>query len=403
MKQVNKFIRKFNMNFVIIGGGIAGTTAAQELRKLNSDAEITIIEQEPHRLYSKVLLARYITNELERERLFLKNESWYTENRIELMSGVRVLSIDSINKHVKTSDGRELPYDKLLIASGQEPKLVDSNCGGVAYLRTLDDAEHLKQLIAKLKVRPVEEQGVIVAGGSFVSCELLHICQKLGIKVSVVLRSSGFWSKSLSKESQDIITNKASELGIDIYTKTGFEIIGSDELLGIKLDDGTQIKAGILALGIGLEADLSWLEGSGVKTDIGVLCDDHLQTSIKDIYASGDIAQFNDCVLGRNHLVANWTNAIEQAMTVSKNMSHEDSQYRFVSSYATRLGDLEITFIGDTQRSEADTVSFEQKDNTTYEFFVRKDCTVGAVILGSAKNRKEITKAIFDKILYTLK
>lgn len=388
------------MQFVIIGGGIAGTTCAQELRKLNASAEITIIEQEPHRLYSKVMLARYITGELERERLFLKTDNWYRENNIELMVQTIVESIDKVNKYVKTSDGREVPYDKLLIASGQEPKLVDDNQSGIAYLRTLDDAEYFKSLLGKLGTAPAEDRRVIVVGGSFISMEFLHICKKLDIKASVILRSSGFWSRMLSKESQEMIAKEARELGVDVYANTGFSLLESDEFCGVRLDDGAEIRGKVLAVAIGLESDLVWVSGSEIKVDKGILCDSYLMTSSLDVFCAGDIAQFDDIISGRQRQVVNWTNAIEQGITCAHNMNGEKLEYKFVSSYASRIGNLEITFIGDTSLEGAQSLSRIVKDNAVLELFVRNNKTVGAVILGSAKERQAITKAITEQKLY---
>ncbi|MBU4314969.1 FAD-dependent oxidoreductase [Patescibacteria group bacterium] len=390
------------MQFVIIGGGIAGTTCAQELRKLNADAQITILEQEPHRLYSKVLLARYVTGELERERLFLKTEDWYTANNIELITEIRVESIDTINKHVAISDGREIPYDKLLIASGQEPRLVKDNLPGIVYFRSLDDAETLKALINKLNTKPAEERRMIIVGGSFISMEFLHICQKLQIPATVVLRSGGFWSKVLSDESQAIVLNKARALGAQIYTNSDFSLLESKEFSGIKLSDGTEIRGAILAVGIGLESDLSWVSDCGLEADKGIVCDSHLQTSDLNIFTAGDIAQFDDIICERKHQIVNWTNAIEQGRATASAMAGDSQEFKFVSSYATRIGDLELTFIGDTGRPEADNIARVEKDGAVIELFERNKKTVGAVILGSAKERTTITKAITNKTLYNI-
>ena len=382
------------MQYLIIGGGIAGTTSAQELRKLSSDAEITIIEQSPHRLYSKVILARYVTDELDRERLFLKPEKWYVDNRIELLTDTRVELIDLKNKFIVTSDKRELPYDKLLITTGQEPRLIDEDIKGIVYFRSLEDAENLKALIGEMKTRPIDEQRMIIVGGSFISMEFLHICQKLEISATVILRSDGFWSKVLSPESKNKILEKARELGIDVRLNTGFEIIQSDVFLGVKLDDGTEIKGSILAVGAGLLSDLSWLKESGLEVEQGLLCSSKLQTSDENVFAAGDIAQFDDAIAGRVRQVANWTNAIGQGSLAANNMTGQDKEFKFVSSYATRIGDLELSFIGDIDQSKADNVRLLHQEDAILELFDRNNKTVGAIIIGSAKQRTEITNSI---------
>lgn len=384
------------MQYLIIGGGIAGTTAAQELRKLSPDAEITIVEQSPHRLYSKVILARYVTDEIERERLFLKPAKWYEDNQVELLTDIRVESIDLKNKFIVTSDKRELPYDKLLITTGQEPRLMDEDKKGIVYFRSLEDAENLKALIGEMKTRSVDEQRMIIVGGSFISMEFLHICQKLEISATVILRSDGFWSKVMSPESKEKVLEKAHELGVDVRLNTGFEIMESDEFIGVRLDDGTEIQGSILAVGTGLMSDLNWLKESGLEVDQGLICSSKLQTSDKNVFAAGDIAQFDDVKAGRIRQIANWTNAIKQGSLVAKNMLGQDEEFEFVSSYATRIGDLELSFVGDTDRSKADNVRLLHGEDAILELFDRNDKTVGAIILGSAKQRTEITKAISD-------
>jgi len=115
------------MHYVIIGGGIAGTTAAEELRKLDPDSDISLISEEFHALYSRVLLPHYIKGKIPRERVFLKKESWYQEQKIEWITGETIVHVDTKNKHVEFAGGGEMPYDKLLIASGSEVKLMDQD------------------------------------------------------------------------------------------------------------------------------------------------------------------------------------------------------------------------------------------------------------------------------------
>lgn len=387
------------MKIVIIGGGVAGTTAAEEIRKQGAEAEITIIEQEPHRLYTKVLLAKYVTGELDRERLFLKTEKWYQEKNIELMSGVRALQINSKNKFVATSEGREIPYDKLIVATGQQPRMLEFDMRGIAYFRTLDDAEVLKSLLAELKTRPKEEQRMIIIGGGFISMEYMHIAQAMDIPVSLILRSGGFWSRVISQESQETLLNKAKELGIDVHTNQTFDILGESEFEGVKLSNGTEIKGAIMAVGVGLQTDGQWLVESGLEVERGVTCDEKLFAD-EDIYIVGDVCEFEDGIMDRAMHVGNWTNAIQQGRCAAVNIMGEDQKYGFVSSYATRLGGIEITFIGDTDRSISQEVRRIEDRDCVLEIFDRNNRTTGAVIFGKSKERAVITKAIQEKQLY---
>ena len=154
------------MNYVIIGGGVAGTTAAEELRKRDASAEITLVSEEQHPLYSRVLLPHYLKGKVPRERIFLKKETWYAEQNIEWLTGITCVHLDPRNKCVGFSDGRELPYDKLLIATGGEVRAIDHDLRGVSYLRTLDDADHLVQLLSEASTSV--RAGIF--GGGFIAC-----------------------------------------------------------------------------------------------------------------------------------------------------------------------------------------------------------------------------------------
>ena len=140
------------MRYLILGGGIAGTSAAEELRKRDAAAEIAIVSEEQHPVYSRVLLPHYVKGKIPRERVFLKKETWYGEQNIEWLTGVRATNIDVKNQSVALSDGRELPYDKLLIATGGEIRTLPFERRGVAYLRTIDDTDHLLQLLGERTV-----------------------------------------------------------------------------------------------------------------------------------------------------------------------------------------------------------------------------------------------------------
>ena len=392
-------IIKNHMKFVIIGGGVAGTTAAEEIRRQDASAEITIIEQEPHRLYSKILLAKYVTDEIDRDRLFLKSEKWYTDKNIELMSEARVLRIDSKNKFVETSEKREIPYDKLIVATGQQPKMLEVDMRGIAYFRTLDDAEILKSSIAHLRTKPKEQRRIIVVGGAFISMEYIHIAQALDIPISIILRSGGFWSRVISQESQEKLFNKARELGIDIHINETFDILGESEFEGVKLSSGVEIGGSILAVGVGVQTDGQWVIESGFDVERGVTCSKSLEVQ-EDIYTIGDVCEFEDGIMDRAMHIGNWTNAIMQGRCAATNALGDKCDYEFVSSYATRLGDIEITFIGDTDRSIAQDVRMLEQEGSTIELFDRGGRTVGAVILGLTPERAKITKAIQEKKLY---
>lgn len=383
------------MRYVIIGGGIAGTTAAEELRKRDADAQIAIIEAEQHRLYSRVLLPHYIEGRVERDRVFLKKPEWYDEQHIELMLGVRVKKIDLKNRFVLTSQERELPFDKLLITTGGDLNLISEDMRGVAYLRTLDDADHLVQLLNEVKALPADERSAVVYGGGFISLEFLNIFEKHNIPAALVMRSGGFWSKILSPESQEVMKHHVESRGVRVYTNEQIELKGENELDGVKLKGGEVLPAKILGVGIGIKTDYALLEDAGIEHGAGVVANSMLETPQENVYTAGDVAEFDDVVITRRVNYGNWMNALMQGRSVAKTMSGEPTPFELVSSYATDFLEKDAVFIGDVSREHADdVVQLVADQENAIELFERDGRTVGAVLIGDVTKRQEITNAI---------
>lgn len=389
------------MKYIIIGGGIAGTTAAEELRKRDGEAQITIVEAEQHRLYSRVLLPHYIEGRVERDRVFLKKPEWYDEKNIELMLGVRVQKIDLKNKFVLTSQQRELPFDKLLITTGGDLNLISEDLRGVAYLRTLDDADHVVQLLNEVKAMPKEDRAAVVFGGGFISLEFLNIFAKHAIPATLVMRSGGFWSKILSVQSQEVMRRHVESQGVRVFTNKEIELQGEAELGGVKLKSGEVLPAKILGIGIGIKADRALFKDAGIEHARGVIANSCLETPQENVYTAGDVAEFDDVVINRRVNLGNWMNAIMQGRAVAKTMSGEPTEFNLVSSYATDFLEKDAVFVGDVSREHADEVVqlVADKENAI-ELFERGGRTVGAVLIGDVTKRQEITNAIKAKEKY---
>ncbi len=380
------------MVYVIVGGGIAGTTAAQELRKLDPKSDILIISEEQHSLYSRVLLPHYIKGKVERDRVFLKKDSWYQENNIEIMRGVIVENLDVKNKFVSLSNGRELPYDKLLISTGGDVRPVHSDKKGVSYFRTLDDADYMLELIKGL------DKGGCggIYGGGFIACEYLNIFKHFDISTCIAFRGPYFWSSILDEEAGLLITNHLKSNGVEVHTNASFKnLTGEDCLEGFSTSSGNH-KCSLLGIGIGIDPDFSWIKNAGIDVSMGVKCNEYLETNIKDIYTAGDVSEFYDVVVERDVNVGNWMNAMTQARVVAKNMFGEKTEFKLVSSYATNALGLEIIFVGDTSKKDCDNVVVygTAKSGGVTQLFERNECIVGGIMINRNKDRSLITKLI---------
>lgn len=391
------------MRYVIIGGGIAGTTAAEEIRKRDPESFITIIESEQHRLYSRVLLPHYVEGRVPREKVFLKKPEFYEENNIEIFFGVRVKKIDLKNQFVLTSEERELPFDKLLVTTGGDLRLIEEDTRGVVYLRSLDDADQILQLVKEVKALPESERSAAIYGGGFISLEFLNIFAQHKIPTTLIMRSEGFWSRVLSKESQAVMLRHVQSRGVKVLTNEPvIDLVGEKELQGIRLHDGTRIPAKILGVGIGIKADHQLFEEAGIEYNIGVIANEYLETPQKNVYTAGDVAEFEDVIAERQVNLGNWMNAIMQARVVAKTMTGERTRFELVSSYATDFLEKDCVFVGDVNRERADNILQAVADEeNAIELLERDGRTVGAVLIGDVSNRQKITNAIKSRQLYS--
>lgn len=377
------------MRYVIIGGGIAGTTAAEEIRKRDQDGEVILVSEETHPLYSRVLLPHYVVGKVLREKCFLKKETWYEEKNIEWFRGETAVRIDAKNKFVEISSAREIPYDKLLIATGGLPRDVPAEADGVSYLQTMDDADHLVHLLSSASAGAVY-------GGGFIACEYLNIFAHSSIHPTCFHRGSYFWSQVLDAESGRLIHEHLKKHGVDVRPQTTLLNIEDKDGRVLAHTSGGGVLSDILGIGIGLERDLGWVERSGIKVEEGIRTNAYLETSAEDVYAAGDICEFDDVITGRAMMVGNWTSAIMQGRAVAKTMTGERTPFRLVSSYATDVLGLDCIFIGDTRRQLATKIDVTGcvADGYIVQKFFAGSHLVGATLIGGNKDRAEITREI---------
>lgn len=388
-------------NIVILGGGVAGTSAAEELRKANAEVSITIIEQEHHPLYSRVLLPHYVKGKVAREKVFLKTWEWYAEHRIDIMPGVRVEAIDTINRFVTTSEGRELPFDALILAGGGELNVMGGEPRGTSYLRGVDDADELVALIRETKMRPADEQRGVVIGGGFIALEYINIFAHFGITCDVVMRGKGFWSQLLSDHAQSILAARAIAGGVTLhFNERNPELIGEKSVEGVKLGDGSTLSAAIVGVGIGMHPDQSFYRDAGFDIERGIITNEFFETKHPDVYAIGDGAEFLDQHVGRRVCYGNWMNAQMQGRAVAKTILGDRKPFDLVSSYTTNLLGMQMVFIGDVDRAAADEVkqTFATSESSGEEYY-RGGKLVGATLIGDVAERAAITARIRENIL----
>ena len=387
------------MRYLIIGGGISGTTAAEELRKIDENAEITIISNESHRLYSRVLLPRYIKGILPRERCFLKAENWYDEKNIRRVFGVSVIDADAAEQAVTTSDGAIFKYDKLLLATSGNLLKFPEKLRGISYLRTIDDADEFLALVTEIEDLPPENRRAGIVGGSFIAVEYINFFAQKQIPTDLFMLEKTFFGGALDDESFAILQTKIEAEGIRLHTQRGVEkLLGDKNLAGLVSGD-EQFPLNILGVGIGIRPDFSWFANAGIAVNRGILTNEFLETNTPNIFAAGDVAEFYDSFAERRIVVGNWLNAQAQGRVAAQTMAGERTAFSAVRAYSTNVCGAEVIFVGDTDFQFADKIikRGSLEENGVTQILIRNEKVVGATIVNRNADRAELTALIREK------
>lgn len=383
---------------LIIGGGITGVTAAETIRKADTKATICIISDEPHLLYSRVLLPHYLKNKIKREQLFLRAQQDFYNKNIDLRLSQTVSSLDAGKQEVVLKNGNRIKYEKLLISSGGRVKSwgEDNIQNSVYRLQTLDDTDGLKTDLGKIK-KP------LVIGGSFIGLEFLEIFTLNNISPTLLLDRPFFFSRLVEEKGGEILHKNFERHGIKILTGDAVESASTmaDGRVGIVTRLGHNLYTDAIAIGIGLDKNIEFLAGTKIQSSrAGIRVNEFLETNQKNIWAAGDVAEFYDIILEKPRSVGNWTNAFLQGQKVGLNMMGTREAFRAVSAYSiTNLG-FQITALGDCEEKEGTdgVIRYDVYKHLYERFFLRQGVVVGAVLINCFKDKPILSKLIENKV-----
>ncbi|MFF0462194.1 NAD(P)/FAD-dependent oxidoreductase [Streptomyces mexicanus] len=295
---------------VVVGAGMAGVQTAVALREQGFTGTVTLIGAEPHQPYDRPPLSKAVLLGTAEGSAF---DIDFEALALELRLGCEALAVRP-DAHVLDTSAGPVPYDVLVLATGAEPIRLPGAEGvpGVHLLRTLDDAERLRPVLA-------EQHDIVVVGAGWIGAEFATAAREAGCAVTVVEAADRPLAGALPAEVAAPMTAWYAESGVALRTHARVERV---EPGAVVLDDGTRLPAGAVVVGIGARPATAWLAGSGI--DLGahgeVLADDHLRTSLPDVYAVGDCASFPSGRYGERLLVHHWDNALQGPRTVAANV-----------------------------------------------------------------------------------
>ncbi len=281
--------KKTNKRTIIIGGGIAGVSAAEAVHALQPDSDITLISEEHDLPYFRMSLTRYLAGEVEREKLTLHDQQWYLQNHITILLNTHVEMIDAEGKQISLADGQKLPYDKLILASGAHPNVPPfpgRELKGVQTLRTLEDADLIMDVAR-------HHSTVVCIGGGLLGLEVAGAVARQGAHVTVLEGLDWLLPRQLDAQASEILREKIKSLGIKVIVPAMTKAMhGDGKVESVELADGQVLPADLVLISTGVSANLELAKSAGLDVNRGVLVNEHMVTSNPNILAAGDLTEF---------------------------------------------------------------------------------------------------------------
>ncbi|MEW6409301.1 MAG: FAD-dependent oxidoreductase [Nitrospirota bacterium] len=379
------------MKYVVIGSGVAGATAAANIRKIDSEGRITIITDEAYPFYSKIRLMEFLSGDIDEKGLMIRKDKWYEENKIEIILNTTVTDIDNEKKEVITFSGERIKYDRLLIATGGisfVPSIPGSDKNGVFTLRTLKDAIAIREYAKKAN-------RVLLIGGGVLGLEVGNALRKAGSSITVVEFFPRLLPRQMDPDGAGILKAQMEKMGFKFYLGAkSKEITGDSKVETLILDDGRRIDCDMIIISAGVRPNAVLVQNLGLKVEKGLIVNDRMETELQDIYAAGDLIQHNGIFYGI------WPAAEKQGEVAGINMAGGSTVYEgTIISNMLKVVGIDLVAAGDIDaEGKNESIVVKDSDNFIYKKIVIKDNSIiGTILYGDIKERAKIIKAIENK------
>jgi 3-phenylpropionate/trans-cinnamate dioxygenase ferredoxin reductase subunit len=331
-------------HMLIIGGGMAGGTAAATLREGGFDGDITVVAGEAHPPYQRPPLSKgYLAGTEGLDAVYLQPEDWYADNGITLRTGVEATKLDPAAHTVTLADGTELSYDAVLLATGASPRslpLPGHDLPGVHQLRRIDDSESLKEALAGGGKR------LVLIGSGWIGMEVAATARGYGNEVTVLERDPVPLAAALGPRLGATFAKMHQEHGVDLRTSVNVErITGDGRAEGVAVG-GETIPADLVLIGVGAVPNTALAEAAGLKLNNGILVDPGMHTSAVDVFAAGDVANAYHPVIQRHLRSEHWANALEGGKVAANSMMGHRAVFNTIPYFYTDQYDLGMELSG---------------------------------------------------------
>lgn len=391
------------MKHLILGNSAAGITAAQKIREINGSDEITVVTHEDVTAYAKIMLPDYIGGMRLREKLFLRDDNFYENSKINLLKKCGVTGINTGKKSVNLDCGKELKYDRLLIAMGASPfipKIKGLNNDGYFTLNSIEDAD-------KIKENAIKGRNAIIVGAGLTGIEICFALKNNGMNVSLIDRGDRLLNRQLDEKSSQILEDSIVKHGVKIFHSATVEEVRDEKNMTAVLDNGDIIDFDMFVISSGTKPNTFQAIEAGINCDRGIIINEFMQTSVPDIYAAGDIAEFGEKDVKGYATGYIWPNAMAQGKCAAQNMAGVKKTFSYSEATINplQLRDVPFMSVGLVNPDFEDYEILSKHENGIYKRIVIKDDIIkGMVVFGDMPSALKLLKLYREStVIKTLK
>jgi len=333
------------VDFLIVGGGLAAAYCASELRRQGADGSILLCGREAEPPYERPPLSKeYLRGEAARADAYVNPVDWYEENDVELRTRTNVMALDPESRTAKLQGGEEVAFGKALLATGANVNILrveGAELEGIHYLRAFGNSDAIRD-------QARDAGRVVIIGGSYIGAEVAASLRAQGAEVAMVMLEDVALSRTFGEEAGRFFHNALAEHGVELFGGEELEAFeGDGDFQAIVTKSGLTVEGDMVVVGAGVRPDQMLAERAGLDVDDGIICDAKLETSVPGIYAAGDVCSYDSVVHGRRLRVEHWDVALQQGRHVARAMLGSDDPYREIPYFFSDLADwASLEYVG---------------------------------------------------------
>ncbi len=385
------------VDFLLIGGGMASAHCAAELRRRGAEGSILLVGREPEPPYERPPLSKeYLRGEAKREDAYVNPLPWYEENRVDLLSGRNVMTLDPAAGTAKLQGGEEVSFDKALLGTGATVNILrveGAENEGIHYLRAFGNSD-------AIRAAAEAAEHVVLIGGSYIGTEVAASLTAQGVECTIVTMEAVALSRTFGEDAGRWFQGLIESKGITVHGGEELEAFeGDGRVRAVVTKSGLSVECDAVVVGTGVRPDTVLAQRAGIDVGDGVICDAKLQTSSSDIYAAGDCCSYESVVHGRRLRVEHWDVAMQQGMHVARNMLGEDRDYDVVPYFFSDLADwASIEYIGPAAEWDEEIWRGNRDSGEFSVWYLSNGRVAGALSVGRSEDLAEARRMLADGV-----